>query len=90
MAQGSFPQAGFFFQNHIAAQKILEMIELGSSVRSITLENYEKGPHIDDIIVEADDGTTFYQIALPLDRSELPPPWSKIDSDTPATKPSAK
>lgn len=29
-------------------------------------------------------GTTFYQIALPLDRSELPPPWTKPDSETPA------
>ena len=62
MIKGSFPQAGFFFQNHIAAQKVLEMIELGSTIRAITLENYEKGPHIDDIIVEADRGTTFYQI----------------------------
>lgn len=62
MIKGSFPQAGFFFQNHIAAQKILEMIELGSTIRTITLENYEKGPHIDDVIVETDGGTTFYQI----------------------------
>lgn len=62
MIKGSFPQAGFFFQNHVAAQKILEMIEVGSSTRAITLENYDKGPHIDDIIVEADDGTSFYQI----------------------------
>jgi hypothetical protein len=30
-------------------------------------------------------GTTFYQIALPLDRTELPPPWTKPDSETPAT-----
>ncbi len=62
MIKGSFAQAGFFFQNHIAAQKVLEMIELGSTIRAITLENYEKGPHIDDIIVEADGGTIFYQI----------------------------
>jgi hypothetical protein len=60
--QGSFPQAGFFYQNHIAALKLLELLEFGSRMQTITLENYKKGPHIDDIIVEYDFGTRYYQI----------------------------
>jgi hypothetical protein len=38
-------------------------------------------------------GPTFFQFALPLDRSELPPPWSKPEgedaADAPATAPAA-
>ena len=49
--QGSFAQAAFFYQNHIAAIKILEMLDFGSAIKSITLENYSKGKHIDDIII---------------------------------------
>lgn len=59
---GSYSQAGFFFQNNIAAQKLLELLEFGSPVRSITLENYQKGEHIDDIIVETNEKTYYYQV----------------------------
>jgi hypothetical protein len=71
--QGSFPQAGFFYQNHIAALKLLEMLEFGSALRSITLENYSKGNHIDDIIIEYGYATHYYQVK-----------WS-ADDNTPYT-----
>src|SRR5256885_3393990 len=60
--QGSFTQAAFFYQNHIAALKLLDLLDFGSPVRTVTLENYKKGPHIDDIIVETDSGTQYYQV----------------------------
>jgi hypothetical protein len=60
--QGSFTQAAFFYQNHIAALKLLELLDFGSPVKAITLENYKKGPHIDDIIVETDSLTQYYQV----------------------------
>ncbi len=71
--QGSFTQAGFFYQNHIAALKLLEMLEFGSALRSVTLENYSKGNHIDDIIIEYGYATHYYQVK-----------WSAGD-DTPYT-----
>jgi NACHT domain len=71
--QGSFPQAGFFYQNHIAARKLLELLEFGSPLRTITLENYSKGNHIDDIIIEYDNCAHYYQIK-----------WS-ADDNTPYT-----
>ena len=59
---GSFSQAAFFYQNHIAALKVLDALEFGSPIRTITLDNYEKGPHIDDIIVESSSHTQYYQV----------------------------
>src|SRR5437870_3632271 len=59
---GSFSQAGFFYQNHIAAHKLLDSLEFGSPIQSLNFDNYKKGPHIDDIIVENSSGTQYYQI----------------------------
>jgi hypothetical protein len=36
--QGSFSQAGFFYQNHIAAGRILELLDFGTAIRTIALE----------------------------------------------------
>lgn len=71
--QGSFPQAGFFYQNHIAALRLLELLEFGSALRAVTLENYSKGNHIDDIIAEYGYATHYYQVK-----------WS-ADDNTPYT-----
>lgn len=59
---GSIPQAGFFYQNNVAALKILELLDFGSFIKRIYLENYQKGKHIDDVIIEYLDFTRYYQI----------------------------
>jgi Cap4 dsDNA endonuclease len=59
---GSDAQAGFYYQNIVAAQYALDLIEFGSKLRSITFENSERAKYIDDIIVDYADGTTFVQI----------------------------
>ncbi len=59
---GSVPQAGFYYQNHVAALKVLELLDFGSPITSIFLENYQKGPHIDDIIIVYSNFTRYYQI----------------------------
>ncbi len=59
---GSTTQAAYYYQNHVAALKVLELLEFGSPITSIFLENYEKGPHIDDIIVIYHNFTRYYQV----------------------------
>lgn len=59
---GSEAQAGFYYQNLVAALHLLELIDIGSNMRSITLENPARAPHIDDIIIDTDKGSRFIQI----------------------------
>ncbi len=59
---GSEAQAGFYYQNIIAAQYALELIEFGSSLRSMTLENPRRAKYIDDIIIDHHAGATFVQV----------------------------
>lgn len=59
---GSEAQAGFYYQNVVAALHALKLIEIGSPYRSITLENPNRAKYIDDIIVERTDRTTFIQV----------------------------
>ena len=59
---GSVSQAAFFYQNNIAAFKVLELLDFGSSIKKIYLENYDKGKHIDDVIIEYPNFTRYYQI----------------------------
>src|SRR4029434_7896646 len=68
---GSDAQAGFYYQNIVAAQYALDLIEFGSQLRSITLENPQRAKHIDDIIADRADRVSFIQVK-----------WS--DSDTAA------
>jgi len=49
---GAESQAAFHYQNLHAALELLTMIEQGSSLLSVTLENPDKAEHIDDIILE--------------------------------------
>jgi hypothetical protein len=46
---GSAPQAGFYYQNNIAALKIIESLFFDSDIQFIELENYDRGNHIDDL-----------------------------------------
>jgi len=59
---GSDAQAGFYYQNIVAARYALDLIEIGSQLRSISLENPQRAKHIDDIIADRVDGVSFIQI----------------------------
>lgn len=58
---GSEAQDGFYYQNIVAAHYVLDLIEFGSQLRSITLENPQRAKHIDDIIVDHAHGASFIQ-----------------------------
>ena len=59
---GSAPQAGFYYQNNIAALKIIESLFFDSDIQYIQLENYDRGNHIDDVIINRKDRTDFIQV----------------------------
>lgn len=60
--EGSASQAGFYYQNNIAALKLLEALFFESDIHQVRLDNYEKGHHIDDVIVYRDTRTDFFQV----------------------------
>lgn len=60
--EGSASQAGFYYQNNIAALKIIECLFFNTDIRQIRLENYEEGNHIDDIIIFREDTIDYYQV----------------------------
>lgn len=60
--EGSAPQAGFYYQNNIAALKIIECLFFDSDITHIRLENYDKGNHIDDVIIYRKDKIDYYQV----------------------------
>ncbi|WP_222537021.1 NACHT domain-containing protein [Pedobacter polysacchareus] len=62
MSTGSFSQAGFYYQNNLAALKVIELLEIDSQILKIQLENFQKGPHIDDIIITGKKLTEFIQV----------------------------
>lgn len=62
MHDGSYSQAGFYYQNNLAALKILGLLELDSDILYIELEKFSKGNHIDDIIITRNDEIEFYQV----------------------------
>ncbi len=68
--KGSAAQAGFYYQNNIAALKILDSLLFNTDITHIELENYEKGNHIDDIIVYHKTKVEFYQIKWSEDETE--------------------
>jgi hypothetical protein len=59
---GSDAQAGFYYQNLVAALHLLDLLEIGSSTSSVMLENPSRAKHIDDIIVDSEGGTRFIQV----------------------------
>lgn len=59
---GADAQAGFYYQNIVAADYALDLIEFGSRFRSITLENPARAKHIDDVIIDHASGSTFVQV----------------------------
>jgi Cap4, dsDNA endonuclease domain/NACHT domain len=59
---GSDAQAGFYYQNVVAAGYVLELLEIGTSVKSVSLESAERADFVDDIILEHEDKTIFVQV----------------------------
>lgn len=64
--QGSHAQAGFFYQNNIAALKVLEMLRRGG-ISYITLENPRHAEHIDDVVVHYADRVEYTQVKWAVD-----------------------
>lgn len=62
MSEGSSSQAGFYYQNMLAGLKLLDLLHRKSDIQYIQLENFKKGPHIDDVIVVRRDQVDFYQV----------------------------
>lgn len=60
--EGSASQAGFFYQNNIAALKLLDCLFFNTDISHVALENYDKGKHIDDVIIYRSDKTDYFQI----------------------------
>jgi len=60
--EGSHPQAGFYYQNNVAAFKVLDCLLFENDVQFIHLENYEKGNHIDDVIIYRKSSVEYYQV----------------------------
>lgn len=59
---GSDAQAGFYYQNLVAALHLLDLLEIDSKTHSVTLENPSRAKHIDDIIIDGEGGTRFIQV----------------------------
>jgi len=66
---GADAQAGFYYQNLTAALYALDLIEFGSRLRTLTLENPARAKHIDDVIVDSADGSKFVQVKWSEDES---------------------
>lgn len=59
---GSSAQAGFYYQNNVAALKIIECLFFNTDITHIELEKDKDAPHIDDIIIYRKDTIEYYQV----------------------------
>ena len=59
---GADSQAGFYYQNVLAVHYAIDLIEFGSSLRAVTLENPDRARHIDDIIADYGERTSYLQV----------------------------
>ena len=59
---GTEAQAGFYYQNIVAAGYALDLIEFGNPLQAITMESVEQAKYVDDIVAEYTDRTTFVQV----------------------------
>ena len=66
---GAEAQAGFYYQNVVAAGYVLDLIEFGSPLRAVTLESEKQAKHIDDIVADYMDRTTFVQVKWAQDQT---------------------
>ena len=59
---GAEAQAGIYYQNLVGAEYALKLIEPGSSLRALLFDNPTRAEHIDDIIAESVEQTSFVQV----------------------------
>jgi len=59
---GSHAQAAYYYQNNVAALKIIECLFFNSDIIHIELEKDKDARHIDDIIVYRQDEIEYYQV----------------------------
>ena len=79
--EGSASQAGFYYQNNIAALKIIECLFFNSDIIQIRLENYNEGPHIDDVIVYRENKIDYYQVKWSEDEDKSYSIYNMIKSE---------
>jgi len=81
--EGSASQAGFYYQNNIAALKIIECLFFNSDIRQIRLENYDKGNHIDDIIIYRENKIEYYQVKWSEDEGKSYTLYNLLTAESP-------
>lgn len=81
--EGSSSQAGFYYQNNIAALKIIECLFFNSDIRQIRLENYDKGNHIDDIIIYRENKMEYYQVKWSEDEGKSYTLYNLLTAESP-------
>lgn len=81
--EGSASQVGFYYQNNIAALKIIECLFFNSDIRQIRLENYEKGNHIDDFIIYRENKIDYYQVKWSNDKDNLYTLYNLLTAQSP-------
>ena len=79
--EGSASQAGFYYQNNVAALKIIDCLFFNSDIAYIQLENYNRGPHIDDIIIYRETTTDYFQIKWSNDDEKVYSLYNLITSE---------
>lgn len=84
--QGSAPLAGFYYQNCVAALKIIDCLFFKNDISHIVLENYDKGEHIDDIIIFRKSGREYYQIKWSEDSDNSYTLYNLLNSSDPGKK----
>jgi len=80
--EGSASQAGFYYQNNVAALQIIDCLFYQSDIREVILENYKKGNHIDDIIVFKNGHTDYFQVKWSEDEEKSYTLSSMLKSET--------
>ncbi|WHF51965.1 dsDNA nuclease domain-containing protein [Chryseobacterium gotjawalense] len=80
--EGSASQAGFYYQNNVAALQIIDCLFYQSDIREVMLENYKKGNHIDDIIVFKNGHTDYFQVKWSEDEEKSYTLSSMLKSET--------
>ncbi|OCA69065.1 hypothetical protein BBI01_17795 [Chryseobacterium artocarpi] len=79
--EGSASQAGFYYQNNVAALKIIECLFFNSDILQVRLENYEEGNHIDDIIIYRHSKIEYFQVKWALDEEKTYTIYSMLKSE---------
>lgn len=81
--EGSASQAGFYYQNNVAALMIIDCLFFNTDITHIHLENYDKGYHIDDIIIYRKNKIKYYQVKWTDDNENSYTLYNLLTAQTP-------